>query len=102
LKALEITNEIQRDNALVRLLKLPLRAIGKIKQLYINIKADFKEPLPELEGLPKSARFKARFRIIYKKYGWKILAAIVIYYLIRDMTLYIILPYLIARGLVNQ
>ena len=33
-----------------------------------------------------------------KKYGWKVGLAIFMYYLIRDVTLYIILPYLIMRG----
>jgi hypothetical protein len=97
-----ITNETKQQNTgLAGLLKLPLGAIGKIKQLYKSIKADLKGPRPELDGLSKLARIKGRFRIVYKKYGWKILAAIFCYYLIRDVTIYIIIPYLIARGLID-
>ncbi len=97
-----LTNETKQQNmGLAGLLRLPLSAINKLKQLYKSIKADLKGPRPELEGLPKLARIKARFRIIYKKYGWKILAAIFCYYLVRDVTLYIIIPYLIARGLID-
>jgi hypothetical protein len=86
---------------LVSFWRLPLVLAGRVKDLYKKIKADFKEPLPELEGLPKSKRIKARFRIIYKKYGWKILAIIFIYYLVRDVLVYIVLPYLVARGLIG-
>jgi hypothetical protein len=97
-----LSNETKQQNLkFAGLLRLPLNAVGKLKQLYKNIKADFKDPRPELEGLPKLARIKARFQIIYKKYGWKILAAILCYYLIRDVTIYIIIPYLIARGLID-
>ena len=34
-----------------------------------------------------------------KQKGWKIVAAIILFYLIRDSFLYIFLPYLAARGL---
>ena len=33
-----------------------------------------------------------------KKYGWKAGVAIFLYYLIRDVILYILLPYLIFKG----
>jgi hypothetical protein len=86
---------------MIEFLKLPLTAIRQIKESYKKIKADIKGPIPELDGLPKSKRIKARFRLIYKKYGWKIIAVIFAYYLVRDVILYIILPYLIARGLIS-
>ena len=34
-----------------------------------------------------------------KKYGWKVAIGIFFYYLIRDVCLYILLPWFIARGL---
>ena len=41
------------------------------------------------------ATFKqSGFRGLHKKYGWKILAGIFGYYLVRDVTLYVIIPYL--------
>ena len=33
-----------------------------------------------------------------KKYGWKAAFAIFIYYLIRDVSLYLLLPWVIARN----
>lgn len=35
---------------------------------------------------------------VFKKYGWKIFAVFFVYYLIRDLILYVLLPYLIYRG----
>ena len=39
------------------------------------------------------------FKGLVKKYGWKLVVAVFIYYLIRDSILYILIPYLIAKGL---
>lgn len=38
-------------------------------------------------------------RGVLQKFGWKILAAFFLYYLIRDSILYILIPYLIAKNL---
>jgi len=38
------------------------------------------------------------FRGIVRRYGWKALGAVFVYYLVRDSFLYILIPYLIARG----
>lgn len=34
-----------------------------------------------------------------KAYGWKVVAAFFVYYLVRDLTIYVLLPWLAARGL---
>ncbi len=47
------------------------------------------------------ARLLARAKHLVKRYGWKLVVAIVVYYLIRDTVLYIIIPYLIARKLLG-
>lgn len=78
-----------------------MRFIERTKVAFKNIKADIGGPLPESEQLTPTQKIKARFRLLYKKYGWKILAAIIGYYLVRDVALYIVIPYLIARGLIN-
>ena len=39
------------------------------------------------------------FRELLRQKGWKVVAIIFFYYLIRDSFLYILLPYLIAKGL---
>jgi hypothetical protein len=47
-----------------------------------------------------TARFReSGFRGIWKAYGWKLFAAFVLFYLVRDVTLYIVLPYLAAQGI---
>lgn len=37
------------------------------------------------------------FKTFLRKRGWKVIAVVFIYYLIRDTFLYILLPYLVAR-----
>tara|TARA_B100000700_G_C14950678_1_gene811498 strand:- start:216 stop:410 length:195 start_codon:yes stop_codon:yes gene_type:complete len=38
------------------------------------------------------------FKAMVKKHGWRMFAIIFTYYLIRDSILYILIPYLIAKG----
>ena len=52
----------------------------------------------ELRKNAKESGVKEALKIMFKKYGWKVGLAIFMYYLIRDVTLYVILPYLIMRG----
>ena len=54
--------------------------------------------LHELRKNAKESGVKEAIKIMFKKYGWKVGLAIFMYYLIRDVTIYIILPYLIMRG----
>lgn len=35
-----------------------------------------------------------------RRYGWRLFAVVFCYYLVRDVTLYIVIPYLIARPFV--
>lgn len=53
----------------------------KTKKLLIDLRQTFRES--GLKGL-------------YKKYGWKLFLAFFLYYLIRDVTLYILLPLWLA------
>lgn len=39
---------------------------------------------------------------LFKKRGWKLVAAIVLYYLIRDTMLYIVIPLGVAAGLLSR
>lgn len=41
------------------------------------------------------------FRELLRQKGWKVVLVIIIYYLIRDTLLYIVIPYFIARGLMD-
>jgi hypothetical protein len=40
-------------------------------------------------------------RGVVQAYGWRLFAAFFVFYLVRDVTLYILLPYLAARGLLS-
>jgi len=42
-----------------------------------------------------------KFKELFAKYGWRFGAVIFMYYLIRDVTLYILLPWFIARNFIN-
>jgi hypothetical protein len=42
---------------------------------------------------------KEGFKSLLKKRGWKFLLVIVAYYTVRDSILYILIPYMIARGI---
>ena len=43
-------------------------------------------------------KLKNKVSSFIKKYGWKAGFAIFVYYLIRDVSLYILLPWMIARN----
>ena len=45
-------------------------------------------------------KFKNKISEIFKKYGWKAAVGIFMYYLIRDVSLYIVLPWLIAKKII--
>jgi hypothetical protein len=86
----------------------------------VSLPNDTQMPLPELiasqEDSSPRVSFLARLapkvvreardtfkqsgvRGVTRKYGWKIFAAFFAYYLIRDSVIYLLVPYLIARGL---
>ena len=54
--------------------------------------------LSELRSNTKKLGLKAAIKMMFKQYCWKVGVAIFMYYLIRDVTLYIILPYLVMKG----
>ena len=57
--------------------------------------------LHELRKNTRESGLRKAIRIMFKKYGWKLGVAIFMYYLIRDVTLYIIIPYLIYKGFMS-
>jgi hypothetical protein len=64
-----------------------------------QIKRDLHVPIEGAEGMSRLQKIKARFRFLFKRYGWKLVWGFLLYYLIRDSILYILLPYLAARGI---
>ena len=51
--------------------------------------------LAKRESFMKEKGFKGFIKV----YGWKVFGYIFLYYLIRDSILYILIPYLIAKGI---
>ncbi len=48
------------------------------------------------------AVFRANgFGGLIKTYGWRVVAGFVAFYLIRDVTLYLLLPWLAAKGILS-
>ncbi len=47
------------------------------------------------------SKIKKRIKDLYDKYGWKLAIAIFFYYLIRDVTLYILIPWYLAKNYFN-
>ena len=45
------------------------------------------------------SKIKKRLRPFFIKYGWKGVIAVILFYLVRDLTIYVLLPYLVVRGL---
>ena len=61
---------------------------------------DLRRPLEGTEGLSRRERWGRKFRFLLGKYGWKVLVAVFFYYLIRDLFLYVLLPYLAVTQLI--
>lgn len=57
--------------------------------------------LHELRKNTRESGINSAIKMMFKKYGWKLGVAIFMYYLIRDVTLYILIPYLIYRGFIG-
>ena len=57
--------------------------------------------LNELRNNARESGSREAIKIKFKKYGWKVGVAMFMYYLIRDVTLYIIIPYLVYKNLMS-
>ena len=64
-----------------------------------SFRRDLRVPLEGTEGLSRAQRWRRRFQYLLKKYGWRLLVLVFFYYLIRDLFLYVLLPYLAASAL---
>ncbi len=85
------------DDAIAVAVKDKSGILKRLRSLFGQFKRDLREPLPGLEDKSLPVRIGGRFRYLLKKYGLKLVAAVILYYLVRDTLLYIVIPYLIAR-----
>jgi len=42
------------------------------------------------------------FKGVSRKYGWKLFLAFFVYYLLRDLLIYLLLPYLVVKGVLTK
>ena len=62
-----------------------------------QLRRDFRAPIPDGEHLSRFGKLRFRSRRMVKKYGWKLVVGAFVFYLIRDVTLYLLLPYVALR-----
>jgi hypothetical protein len=68
--------------------------MDRVRSGLAQFRRDLKVPLPGHEDLSRGGRLRLRMRFLFGKYGWKLVLGVFAYYLIRDLTLYVLLPYL--------
>lgn len=68
--------------------------IRRLRNGLAQVHRDLRAPLPDERGLSRGARLRLRIRLLAAKYGWKLVVMVLVYYLIRDIALYLLLPYL--------
>lgn len=61
--------------------------MGLIYPFYMTMFKDVKQTYKE-----------GGFKALRKKYGWKMFAVIISYYLVRDITLYVVIPYFVIKS----
>jgi hypothetical protein len=54
---------------------------------------------PEPGSIRAAKGIRAKLKVAYQKYGWKMVVGIIAYYAVRDTILYILIPYLLLKGL---
>jgi hypothetical protein len=67
---------------------------GLLRNRLAQFREDLRAPIAEAEGQPRLTRLKLRARRLLGKYGWKLVLGVFLFYLIRDLALYVLLPYL--------
>lgn len=61
--------------------------------------SDLKTQIKSMRQTLKDQGFKRGMKTLWKCYGWKMVAAIFAYYIVRDVTLYILIPALLVKSL---
>ena len=76
-------------------------AVRKIRLDFAGVRSNLKAPLPGAEGWSRRRRLSFRVRRLLRAYGWKLVFAFFLYYLVRDLVLYVVLPLLVADVIVG-
>lgn len=68
--------------------------MNRVRSGLAQFRRDLKVPLPGHEDLSRRERFRLRMRFLFGKYGWKLVLGVFVFYLVQDLLLYVLLPYL--------
>jgi len=77
------------------------RLWNRFRNFLRRFKNDLRKPLPGLSEKSFIRRLSIRFRYMFQNYGWKLFILVIAYYLIRDLVIYIIIPYFIVNQVVG-
>jgi hypothetical protein len=75
--------------------------VQKLRLDLARVRSDLKAPLPGAEGWSRRRRLAFRVRRLLRTYGWKLVFIFFLYYLVRDLVLYVVLPLLVADAVVG-
>jgi hypothetical protein len=76
------------------------RLATRFREAHRKFLDDLRKPLPGAEGLSRRGRIAHRFRYLTTRYGWRLVVGVCVYYLVRDLILYVLLPYLAVTKLI--
>jgi hypothetical protein len=77
------------------------RWLATLRTRVAEIRRDLSAPIPGDEHVALRKRIHSRGRLLLTKYGWRVIAIILVYYVVRDVLLYIIVPYLVAERMLK-
>lgn len=61
--------------------------------------AEFSETVTTARQTVRTQGLRAGVKTLWKQFGWKLVALVIAYYIVRDVTLYVILPALLIKGM---
>lgn len=67
-----------------------------------SIRQDLRQSVPGHASRTIIHKIAWRFGFLFKKYGWKLVVVVVAYYLVRDTTVYVLIPYLVAKNVISR
>ncbi len=76
-------------------------SVRRIRLDFAGVRSNLKAPLPDARGWSRRRRLSFRVRRLLRAYGWKLAIAFFLYYLVRDLVLYVVLPLLMADVIVG-
>ncbi|MBI3289635.1 MAG: hypothetical protein HYZ74_08980, partial [Elusimicrobia bacterium] len=81
--------------------ELKAKAKADFRQLFASVRAFWRSLVLPLSGAAIKADVRAVGRLFsdVRRLGWMAIVAIVVYYLVRDTILYILIPYLVYKGI---